>query len=630
MWDYSFAIPSLLILGLLMSNYFLLKRLPLRVNRSFVELLIIEAVVISTDSISSWACEEYRDLPRIIVILTNMVFFIFFAIRGHAFFAFTCSFLGLDPSEKKLRTFLCQLPLIINELVIISSPWTKAVFFIDDNGYHRGKYYMVIVFVFFFYVFFSAYVAMLFRKNIKRIREGYAIAIYLILLCIGLICRTVIPRFLLMDTFCIMAILTITLVFMNPDFYIDIRTRLFNTEGITAYLNEMNSKKHSVIAAFVINHYEEVVEIYGRKQMDKGLGLIGFYLKKNFPDSLLFYYRSGRFIIIAKPDDDMDEILEKIENRFHMPWTSDDTELYLNVSCAKINCNCTRYSSDAILNVLANALEFVSNTENETYIINENQFEASEDSITVKRALEKAIENNSVEIFLQPIVDAHTYDLVGAESLCRIRDDSGNIIPPGKFISIAENNGRINQLGEQVFENTCKFISQNNLSTFGMQWINVNLSTAQFMKNDLAHTFENFTKTYNVNPAEIHLEITEAAIIDESIMKSQIQEIQKIGFVFALDDYGTGYSNASRLKHFPFINVKIDMSLVWDYCAAPDQMLPMLIETLKSNGYSITAEGIETIEMAKAMTEIGCDYLQGWYFSKPIPPNEFISKYKKS
>ncbi|MBO6128334.1 MAG: EAL domain-containing protein [Pseudobutyrivibrio sp.] len=630
MWDYSFAIPSLLILGLLMSNYFLLKRLPLRVNRSFVELLIIEAVVISTDIISSWTCEEYRDLPRIIVILTNMVFFIFFAIRGHAFFAFTCSFLGLDPSEKKLRTFLCQLPLIINELVIISSPWTKAVFFIDDNGYHRGKYYMVIVFVFFFYVFFSAYVAMLFRKNIKRIREGYAIAIYLILLCIGLICRTVIPRFLLMDTFCIMAILTITLVFMNPDFYIDIRTRLFNTEGITAYLNEMNSKKHSVIAAFVINHYEEVVEIYGRKQMDKGLGLIGFYLKKNFPDTLLFYYRSGRFIIIARPDDDMDEILEKIENRFHMPWTSDDTELYLNVSCARINCNCTKYSSDAILNVLANALEFVSNTENETYIINENQFEASEDSITVKRALEKAIENNSVEIFLQPIVDAHTYDLVGAESLCRIRDDSGNIIPPGKFISIAENNGRINQLGEQVFENTCKFISQNNLSTFGMQWINVNLSTAQFMKNDLAHTFENFTKTYNVNPAEIHLEITEAAIIDESIMKSQIQEIQKIGFVFALDDYGTGYSNASRLKHFPFINVKIDMSLVWDYCAAPDQMLPMLIETLKSNGYSITAEGIETIEMAKAMTEIGCDYLQGWYFSKPIPPNEFISKYKKS
>lgn len=630
MWDYSFAIPSLLILGLLMSNYFLLKRLPLRVNRSFVDLLIIEAVVISTDIISSWACEEYRDLPRIIVILTNMVFFIFFAIRGYAFFVFTCSILGLNPAENKLRTFMCQLPLIINELIIISSTWTKAIFFIDDSGYHRGKYYMLIIFIFFFYIFFSAYAAILFRKNIKRIREVYAIAIYLICLCIGLICRTFIPRFLLMDTFCIMAILTITLVFMNPDFYIDIRTRLFNTEGIRAYLNEMNPQKHSVIAAFVINHYEEVVEIYGRKQMDKGLGLIGFYLRKNFPDSLLFYYRSGRFIIIAKPDDDMDEILEKIENRFRMPWISDDTELYLNVSCAKINCNCTRYSSDAILNVLANALEFVSNTENETYIINENQFEASEDSIIVKRALEKAIENNSVEIFLQPIVDAHTYDLVGAESLCRIRDDSGNIIPPGKFISIAENNGRINQLGEQVFENTCKFISQNNLSTLGMQWINVNLSTAQFMKNDLAHTFENFTKAYKVNPAEIHLEITEAAIIDESIMKSQIQEIQKIGFVFALDDYGTGYSNASRLKHFPFINVKIDMSLVWDYCAAPDQMLPMLIETLKSNGYSITAEGIETIEIAKSMTEIGCDYLQGWYFSKPIPPDEFIAKYKKS
>ena len=630
MWDYSFAIPSLMILGLLMSNYFLLKRLPLRVNRFFVSLLIIEAIVISSDIIASWACEEYRDLPRTVVILTNMVFFIFFAIRGHAFFAFTCSFLGLDPSENKFRTFLCQLPLIFSEIVIISSPWTKAIYSVGENGYHRGKYYMLIVFIFFFYILFSAYVSIIFRKNIKRLRESYGIAIYLILLCFGLACSIFIPKFLLMDTFCIMAILTITLVFMNPDFYIDRRTRLFNTEGLRMYLNEMTPKNHSVIAAFIINHYEEVVEIYGRKQMDKGISLIGLYLKKTFPDLLLFYYRSGRFIIIAKPDVDMDDVLDNIENRFNKPWTSDDTELYLNVSFTKIDCNCTRYSTDAILNVLANSLEFVSNTENETYIINETQFDASEESITIKRCLEKSIENNAVEIFLQPIVDAHTYELVGAESLCRIRDNVGNIIPPGKFISIAESNGRINQLGEQVFENTCKFISENSLSSFNMKWINVNLSTAQFMKNDLAHTFEAFTKKYNVNPSEIHLEITEAAIIDESIMKSQIQEIQKIGFVFALDDYGTGYSNASRLKPFPFINVKIDMSLVWDYCAAPDQMLPMLIETLKSNGYSITAEGIETLEMAKAMTEIGCDYLQGWYFSKPIPPDEFIAKYKKS
>ena len=630
MWDYSFAIPSLLILGILMSNYFLLKRLPLRVNRCFVNLLFIEAIVISSDIVSSWACEEYKSLPLFIVILTNMIFFIFFAIRGHAFFAFVCNYLGLNPSENKFRTFLCQLPLILNEIILISSPWTKAIFSVDDNGYHRGKYYYIIIVVFLFYILFSAYVTIIFHKNIKRRRELYGIIFSLILLCIGLTCRTFIPQFLLMDTFCIMAIITITLIFMNPDFYIDRRTRLFNKEGIRAYLNEMDSQKYTQICAFVINHYHEAVEIYGVKQMDRGIGMIGAYLKKTFPDLLLFYYRSGRFIMFSKPGVDMDAILDNIENRFESPWLSDDVELYLNVSFTKVVCDCRNYSTDSILTVLSSALAFVSNTENETFIIDEIQFASSQENTTIKRALEKAIENNAVEIFLQPIVDAHTYELVGAESLCRIRDDDGKIIPPGKFISIAENNGRINQLGEQVFENTCKFINHNNLSAFNMQWINVNLSTAQFMKNDLASTFEKFIKTYNVDPSEIHLEITEAAIIDESIMKSQIQEIQKIGFVFALDDYGTGYSNASRLKHFPFINVKIDMSLVWDYCAEPDQMLPMLIETLKSNGYSITAEGIETLEMAKAMTEIGCDYLQGWYFSKPIPPNEFIEKYKKS
>jgi EAL domain-containing protein (putative c-di-GMP-specific phosphodiesterase class I) len=282
------------------------------------------------------------------------------------------------------------------------------------------------------------------------------------------------------------------------------------------------------------------------------------------------------------------------------------------------------------LNVIANALASVGTKEGENVIINEQNFIESNELTSIKRTLGKAIDSHTVEVFLQPIVDAHTFDVVGAESLCRIRDDDGNIIPPGKFIPIAENNGRINQLGEQVFEETCKFIHDQNLNSFGMKWINVNVSTAHFLKNDLTEALKEVVDRYNISPSDIHLEITEAAIVDESIMASQIQKIQELGFAFALDDYGTGYSNLNRLTHFPFINVKIDLSLVWDYCKDKNTMLPTLIKTLKENGYEITAEGIETLAMAKAMEALGCDYLQGFYFSKPIPKDEYIAKYKKS
>ena len=106
-----------------------------------------------------------------------------------------------------------------------------------------------------------------------------------------------------------------------------------------------------------------------------------------------------------------------------------------------------------------------------------------------------------------------------------------------------------------------------------------------------------------------------------------LKRLKEIGFYFVLDDYGRGYSNLSRLKKCPFINVKLDMSLVWEYDREPDAMLPNAIETFKNMGFSVTAEGIENENMAKKMMAIGCDFLQGYFYSKPLPMDEFIQKY---
>jgi EAL domain-containing protein (putative c-di-GMP-specific phosphodiesterase class I) len=116
-------------------------------------------------------------------------------------------------------------------------------------------------------------------------------------------------------------------------------------------------------------------------------------------------------------------------------------------------------------------------------------------------------------------------------------------------------------------------------------------------------------------------------MIDDGFLKRQIQAMKGKGFMFVLDDYGTGYSNLSRLKNCPFINVKLDMSLVWDYIKSPDKILPSMIEAFRHMGFSITAEGIEDETMAATMTDIGCDYLQGYHFSKPLPIDEFVVKY---
>ena len=116
-------------------------------------------------------------------------------------------------------------------------------------------------------------------------------------------------------------------------------------------------------------------------------------------------------------------------------------------------------------------------------------------------------------------------------------------------------------------------------------------------------------------------------MIDFNLLQKQMKLMNAYGFQFVLDDYGRGYSNVARMKKCPFVNIKLDMEFVWDYIKEKDTILPMIIKTIKQMGFTVTAEGIENQEIARAMKEIGCDYLQGFYYSRPLPAEEFATKY---
>ena len=147
------------------------------------------------------------------------------------------------------------------------------------------------------------------------------------------------------------------------------------------------------------------------------------------------------------------------------------------------------------------------------------------------------------------------------------------------------------------------------------------------MSNGLAANFSRILKEYNIPASRIHLEITEQSMVDYSLIKPQIDGLSSSGFRLSLDDYGSGYSNLTRVKRYPFENIKIDMEIVWDYFNARDHLLPTLIHAFKEMNFTITAEGIENREMADEFRRIGCDYLQGYYYSKPLPITDFLRRY---
>jgi EAL domain-containing protein (putative c-di-GMP-specific phosphodiesterase class I) len=145
------------------------------------------------------------------------------------------------------------------------------------------------------------------------------------------------------------------------------------------------------------------------------------------------------------------------------------------------------------------------------------------------------------------------------------------------------------------------------------------------MSRDIPDRFAAILREYSVSTDRIHLEITEQSMIDFSLMREQIMGLHDSGFEFALDDYGSGYSNLTRVRQYPFTNIKIDMEVVSNYYRDRDPLLPALIQAFKKMKFTVTAEGIETADTAEVMKEIGCDYLQGYHFSRPVPMSEFAA-----
>ena len=625
MWNYSFMVPSLLMMVTLLAFYFARRRLPVRMNRTYLTILVLHLWVVVFDLLSSKADENYTLYPAWLLYALNAGFFVLYLMRIYGFFLFTLDVLERRPSRRAM--LLMALPIVAGEVIAVSSCFTGAMFSIVETGYQRGPLYDVLYVCSFFYILLAIGLLIANARSMKPHMFKGAVC-YNLVLFVGYIVRILMPQYLVMNTFCMIAVLVIYLAFLNPDLYLSDRGSAFNMRGFRAMLRELLSQRRKyVILGFGLQNYYHERNILGGRQMDQGIGLISRYLIEAFPNQLSFYLRSGRYALLLDERADLQAIEKRLAERFHRPWETPNASLYLNVAFASVTSDANLDSPDRIVNNLVLALE----NANHVYPLDSkdgaDRVQAVDRQVDLLSALERALDENQVEVFLQPVMDSHTRRLAAAEALARIRDAEGRIIPPGLFIPIAEKGGYINRLGEQVFEKTCAFIHDNDIRAMGMGWINVNLSPVQCMQQDLAERFREILERYRVSAELIHLEITEQSMIDYSQLRRQIVALKNLGFQFVLDDYGSGYSNLTRVKHYPFVNIKLDMEVVWDYFRDRDSLLPPIVQGFRQMNLSITAEGIENEEMADVLTEIGSDYLQGYLFSKPLPMDEFLEKY---
>lgn len=240
--------------------------------------------------------------------------------------------------------------------------------------------------------------------------------------------------------------------------------------------------------------------------------------------------------------------------------------------------------------------------------------------------IDKALADRSFKVYYQPIYSTAEKKFVSAEALLRLKDDKYGFIFPELFIVAAERSGAIHKIGDFVMEEVCRFIASEEFEKLGLEYIEVNLSVAQCMSPDLSDKILNIMEKYGVSPDKINLEITEtAADYAQNIMTENIDKLHSEGFTFSLDDYGTGYSNINRVASLPLTIVKLDKSFV----AAEDNqrmwiVLRNTVKMLKAMDMHIVVEGVETKQLVEKFSDMECDYIQGYYFSRPIPEEDFV------
>ena len=243
------------------------------------------------------------------------------------------------------------------------------------------------------------------------------------------------------------------------------------------------------------------------------------------------------------------------------------------------------------------------------------------DRILLESSLRKALGKNELELHYQPQINIATKEVIGVEALIRWNRDHQGMVPPDKFIGIAEDSGLIIEIGNWVIQQACIAAVKWNAGRTSPFQVAINLSSRQFVRNDIVGAISKTLKETHCSPEWIKLEITESLLLEkEENIKQMIGDLHNMGLQISLDDFGTGYSALGYLIHFPVNQIKIDRTFIRDITTNHDRglLVKAIISMAASLRLNLIAEGVETTEQANYLLEAGCLYAQGYLYGKPM------------
>ena len=344
-------------------------------------------------------------------------------------------------------------------------------------------------------------------------------------------------------------------------------------------------------------------------------------------------YRMGgdEFVIIVEPElfGDLDKVINNITLLFNKQWYLMETEYFCTMSMGIAFFPANSVDVHEITRMADVAMYAAKRSGKNRYVYYSSEVEsATAKRLDIENSMRQAVSTGIDEfvVFYQPVVNADTQQCTSCEALVRWDSKALGFMGPGEFIPLAEYLGLITSIGDYVLEEACRRCKLWNDNGHPAFYVNVNLSVVQLLQKDVVENIKKILEKTGVNPKNIVLEITESfAINDMHRVMEIITGLKKLGPRIALDDFGTGYSSLNYIKQLPLDIIKVDKTFIDDiveddYAQA---FVKLIVDLSKTIGTKIVVEGVEHKEQYYLLKRLGVDYIQGYYFGKPVPAKVF-------
>ena len=433
-----------------------------------------------------------------------------------------------------------------------------------------------------------------------------------------------------------LAMIMFLIVLQNPDDFTDKSADCFNADAfyLTAE-SRIDGREPFTAVAFRFEGLNYINNLFDVSEQGVAARAISERLRAEFGTDEVYHLGGCEFAMFTSERRKMTEkyVTDKLLNYFSKPVAIHGIEAAITPKICLVRFPDFASSAKDVRDAIEYTLRNSSKEEGSVFVAAPEAIQAKKRELHILSTIKNCIVNESFEMYYQPIYEPAERGFVCAEALIRMKDPELGFVSPEEFIPLAEANGMIIEIGDIAFRKVCRFMKSGQAQRLGVRYVEVNLSVLQCVQEQLSERLMEIMKEYEIPPEQINFEITETAgLANYDMLLRNMNSLISQGVTFSMDDYGTGFSTANYLISLPMDIVKIDKSILWPAMENKEAfvILRHTVKMLKSLNKRIVVEGVETEEMAKLLIDMGCDYLQGYYYQKPVPEDKYVEFLKEN